>query len=96
MTKRELKKRPAGKHDNVKISYANFAADRERPELKVEGKEFDNEELLRTLGFEEKDGVMTLSTSDNEVEIASNGEVIRRKKDGKTLTENKQAEELDR
>lgn len=95
MTNRELKKRPAGKHDVVKISYANFAADRERPELKVEGKEFDNEELLKTLGFEEKDGVMTLSTSDNEVEKDKNGEVIRRKKDGMILTESKQ-EEMDR
>lgn len=94
MTKRELKKRPAGKHDNVKISYANFAADREKPELKVEGKEFDNEELLRTLGFQEKDGVLTLSTSDNEVEIAANGEIIRRKKDGKVLTEKQEEREI--
>ena len=94
MTNRELKKRPAGKHDVVRISYANFAAAKERPELKVEGKEFDNEELLRTLGFEEKDGVMTLSTSNNEVEKNKNGETVRRKKDGKILTEKQEEREI--
>ena len=94
MTNRELKKKPAGKHDAVKISYAHFAADKERPELKVEGKEFDNEELLRTLGFEKKDGVMTLGTSDNEVEMDANGEVVRRKADGQILTERQEEREI--
>ena len=87
MAKTRVKKqRPAGKNDNVKVAYANFAADKVKAELKVDGREFDNEELLRTLGFEKKDGVMTLGTSDNEVEINEFGEIIRRKKDGKVLT----------
>lgn len=87
MTNREVKKRPAGKHDVVKVAYANFASNKEKSELKIFGKEFENEELLKTLGFEEKDGVMTLNTSDNEVERNEKGDVIRRKKDGRVLTE---------
>ena len=87
MTNREVKKRPAGKHDVVKVAYANFASNKEKSELKILGKEFENEELLKTLGFEEKDGVMTLNTSDNEVERNEKGDVIRRKKDGRVLTE---------
>jgi hypothetical protein len=94
MTNRELKKKPAGKHDVVKIAYANFATDRKKTELKIEGKEFDNEELLRTLGFEERDGAMTLRTSDNEVEKDANGEVVKRTQNGKVLTD--KTEERDR
>ena len=87
MTNRELKKRPAGKHDTLKIAYANFATDRSKKELKIEGKEFDNDELLKTLGFEEKNGVMTLATSDNDIERDAKGEVIRRTENGQVLTD---------
>ena len=90
MANKILKKRPAGKGDNVKVAYANFATSKEKPEIKIDGKEFDNAELLRTLGFEEKDGVMTLATSDNKVEINEHGDIIRREQDGKTLTEKKE------
>ena len=86
MTNRELKKKPAGQHDTIKIAYANFTADRKKSELKIEGKEFDNTELLKMLGFEDKGGVMTLSTSDNDVERDNNGNVTRRTQGGKVLT----------
>ena len=94
MTNRILKKKPAGQHDVVKIAYAEIASDKKKSELKIFGKEFENEELLKTLGFQGKNGVMTLETSDNEVEKADNGETIRRTKNGKVLTE--KVEEKDR
>jgi len=87
MASKVLKKRPAGKGENVKVAYANFATSEKKAELKIDGREFDNAELLRTLGFEEKDGVMTLGTSNNDIEINESGEIIRRKKDGQILTE---------
>ena len=90
--KRLKKQRPAGKNDSLEVAYTNFASNERKTELKVEGKEFDNDELLRMLGFQDKDGVMTLSTSEYDAEIAPNGEIIRRKKNGRVLTENKQAE----
>ena len=90
MANKVLKKKPAGKGDNVKVAYANFATNEKRTEIKIDGKEFDNTELLKTLGFEEKDGVMILGTSDNSVEINEYGEIIRREKDGKALTEKKE------
>ncbi len=93
MAEEKLKKqRPAGKNDELEIAYTNFASNERRTELKAEGKEFDNDELLKMLGFQDKDGVMTLSTAEYEAEIAPNGEIIRRKKNGRILTESKQAE----
>ena len=94
MTNRVIKKRPAGKHDVVKVAYANFASNKNKSELKILGHEFENEALLKTLGFEEKDGVMTLNISDNEVEKSEKGEVVRRTKNGKILTD--KTEEKDR
>ena len=76
--KRLKKQRPAGKNDSLEVAYTNFASNERKTELKVEGKEFDNDELLRMLGFQDKDGVMTLSTSEYDAEIAPNGEIIRR------------------
>lgn len=94
MSKKELKSRPAGVKDNFDITYTHFAANNERTELRTgEGKDFDNDELLRTLGFKENgQGYMSLSATENNVEINESGEIVRRSKNGRTLTERKQEE----
>ena len=88
--KKKYKVSPAGRNDKFEITYTGFAADIERTEIKVdEGHEFDNEGLLQMLGFEkDENGNLKLPASDYEAEIADNGEIIRRKKGSKVLTEN--------
>lgn len=92
MSKRELKTRPAGVGDNLDLTYTHFAADMARTELRVgEGKNFDNDELLKMLGFKENaQGLMSLSAASNEVG-RENGKVVRRTVAGRTLTEDRQA-----
>ena len=86
-----MKTVPAGKGEKINITYTHFAANQERGEIAVgEGKEFDNDALLTMLGFEkDENGELKLPTSNYEIEIADNGEIIRRKVKDKVLTENK-------
>ena len=89
MAEIELKSKPAGVNDNLEVTYTSFATNREKTEARTgEGKEFDNEELLRMLGFKENaQGIMTLSASPNNVEKDAKGKVVRRTKAGRTLTD---------
>ena len=91
MTKKAFKTKPAGKDEKVNLTYAGFASNLERTELKTtEGKEFDNDELLKLLGFKEDENGLKLSTANYDFEIADNGEIIRKAKDGKVLTGEKE------
>lgn len=94
MAERENKTRPAGINDNIEVTYTNFEANSERTEVKTgEGKEFDNEELLRMLGFKENaQGIMTLNATSNKVEKDEKGKTVRRTVAGRTLTGKRQAE----
>lgn len=94
MSKREIKKRPAGVNDNFEVTYTNFAANKERTEARVgEGHEFDNEELLKQLGFKENaQGVMSVSASSNEIAKDEKGNVVKRTANGRTLTQKRQEE----
>ena len=93
MSEKKYESKPAGVNDKIEVTYTNFATNRERTEARTgEGKEFDNEELLRLLGFKENSqGEMTLSATSIDVEKDKNGKVIRRTKNGRTLTDNRQA-----
>lgn len=64
--KREVKTVPAGIKDNVNITCTYFASDREN--LRTgNGREFDNDELLRSFGFKESaDGTMRMGAYDND------------------------------
>lgn len=95
MSEKRLKSRPAGVNDKLDITYTNFAANREKTEARTgEGKGFDNEELLKMLGFKENaQGVMTVSATPNEIEKDEKGNVIRRTSAGRILTDSKQADQ---
>ncbi len=87
---KKQKSKPAGKEDSFEVTYTNFATNRERTELTVgEGKEFDNDALLKTLGFEEKDGALVIKAGPNEVKKDEKGNVVERKINGRTVTESK-------
>ncbi|MCI9365820.1 MAG: hypothetical protein HFJ54_04410 [Clostridia bacterium] len=94
---KKRKMKPAGKNDEFDLTYTHFAAAKQRPEILTgDGERFDNVELLKTLGFSENEqGVLALKTADYEAEISETGEIIRRKKDGRVLTESKKAKEED-
>lgn len=88
MTKVKEKKRiPAGKNDNVTVTYTQFAANQEKTQVITgDGKEFDNDALLKLLGFEKgANGVLSLQTEEHGFEIAPNGELIRKSRDGKKV-----------
>lgn len=76
---------PAGQKDNFSVTYTQFASN----ELELEageGKRFENDELLKRLGFEKDEaGVLKLPAASHEFEIDGNGEIIR-KTDKKVLT----------
>ena len=85
--KKEVKKVPAGKNDELTLTYTQFATDKERSELLApEGHEFDNDALLEMLGFEKDGKGLKLVTEGHDFEIAPDGTIIRRNKDGKILT----------
>ena len=82
---KKFKTVPAGKDDKFISTYAEFAANEQRTEIRTgENKEFDNDVLLEILGFEKNEkGELKLASNEHEAEIADNGEVIRRKKGNK-------------
>lgn len=87
------KNRPAGVNDKFNMGYTYFASNKEKSQLKTgEGHNFDNNELLKALGFTEKNGVMTLNASSNTVEKNEKGKVTKRTSEGRVLTGSRQAE----
>lgn len=84
---KERKNRPAGVNDEFDVGYTYFATNREKTELKAgQGHEFDNNELLKALGFKEKSGVMTLGATSNTVEKDEKGQVTKRTIGDRVLT----------
>ena len=63
---RKRKMKPAGKNDSFDVTYTHFATEREKTELLTgKGERFDNDELLRMLGFtENENGEMTIKAYD--------------------------------
>ena len=64
MTKRkEIGNKPAGKNDELNLTYTQFAADREKSEMRIgEGFEFENDALLKSFGFElDNSGTLTMN-----------------------------------
>lgn len=88
--KKEVRKTvPAGKNDNMELTYTQFATNQERTEMLTgEGKEFDNDALLELLGFEKDGNGLKLSTSSHDVERDDKGKVTRRRKGRTILTDN--------
>lgn len=77
--KKEKKFIPASENDKLIITCTHFASNKEKTELLTgEGKEFDNDALLETLGFKKDDkGVLTLNTVDYQFDRDTKGNVIR-------------------
>lgn len=96
MTKRkEIGNKPAGKNDELNLTYTQFAADREKSEMRIgEGFEFENDALLKSFGFElDNSGTLTMKAVNNDkihieektntIERVVNGEVASRTKASK-------------
>lgn len=69
MTKRkEVENNPAGKNDELNLTYTQFAADREKSEIRIgEGNGFENDILLKSFGFElDNSGTLTMKAVDND------------------------------
>ena len=98
MAEKEMKKtKPAGANERIDVTYTTFATNREKTEMRTgEGKDFDNEELLKMLGFEEKDGVLSLKATEHESELNEKGKVVRRTANNRVLTDDRQTTDIDR
>lgn len=93
--KKQFKTVPAGKDDNLNLTYTHFETNQARDEIKTgEGHEFDNDVLLELLGFEKDGKGLKLNTEDHNFEVLANGEKIRKDKDGKVLTGSEKEEEV--
>lgn len=91
--KKEVKTVPAGTKDKLNITYTQFATNKEKSELIApEGHEFDNDALLKMLGFEKDGKGLKLVAEGHDFEIAPDGTIIRKAKDGTILT----GEEVDK
>lgn len=64
--KEQVKTKPAGKNDSFDVTYTHFATDRQKNELSTgKGEKFDNNELLKMLGFKENEnGEMAIKAYD--------------------------------
>ena len=86
--KEEVKTNPAGRNDKTKITYANFAANLQKTEMKIDGKEFDNDLLLRSLGFElDNKGTMRMNAIDNDfIRVEEKDNELKRIVNGKEVS----------
>lgn len=89
------KTNPAELKDNWRVTYANFASNKEQTNLKANGKDLKNDELLRLLGFKENsNGEMTLSATSHKPDRDRKGNgVVRKTLDGRTLTDERETVE---
>lgn len=82
--------------DKFKIGNTGFEVEANQQEIEIFGTEIDNN-FLRELGFKPNpNGELALPTSMYEAEIADNGEIIRRRKGSRILTENKEVRDNER
>ncbi|MCI8620765.1 MAG: hypothetical protein HFJ50_02905 [Clostridia bacterium] len=88
--KKNVKYNPASKEDKgLNVACAEFAADREKSELKIgENFEFENDLLLKSFGFElDNSGTMTMKVQKNDkIHIEEKTNEIERVVGGKTVS----------
>ena len=89
--KKERTYEPARQNDNWRITYSNFASNKEQTNLRANGKDLKNDELLRLQGFEKNsNGEMTLSAAPHKPDRDKEGNVIKRTTlDGRILTDDR-------
>lgn len=90
--RKEIGNKPAGKNDELNLTYTQFAADEKRKEIRIgEGFEFENDLLLKSFGFElDNSGTLTMKALDNEkIHIEEETNKIERIIDGKVVSDAK-------
>ena len=87
--RREIGNKPAGKNDELNLTYTQFAANKERSEIRIdEGFGFENDALLKSFGFElDNSGTLTMKAVDNDkIHIEEKDNTIERVVGGKVAS----------